>query len=224
MLIWGAKSQARIYRDMLLAQGNPPRFIFDPFGNEPAFGNECKLLDGFESLSGEIADIGKFVVAIGDHHGLARHQTILWLLSQGVAAHDLISPSAVVEPSVRLGTASAVMAGAVIHHFVETGDGCILNTGCIIDHETVLGHGVHVMRGASIAGRVRIGDYASIGTNATVLPDITIGRGAYVGAGAVVTRDVEPGCVVMGAPARPTRQNQLLEAAFPTDFRGREQT
>ena len=43
---------------------------------------------------------------------------------------------------------------------------------------------------------------ASIGANATLLPGIEIGRGAMVGAGAVVTRDVPPGVVVAGNPAR----------------------
>jgi len=43
---------------------------------------------------------------------------------------------------------------------------------------------------------------ASIGANATLLPGIEIGQGAMVGAGAVVTRDVPPGVVVTGNPAR----------------------
>lgn len=43
---------------------------------------------------------------------------------------------------------------------------------------------------------------ASIGGGATILPGITIGRGAMVGAGAVVTKDVPPGAIVAGNPAR----------------------
>lgn len=41
-----------------------------------------------------------------------------------------------------------------------------------------------------------------IGANATILPGVTIGENSIIGAGAVVTRDVAPGTVVAGVPAR----------------------
>ncbi len=43
---------------------------------------------------------------------------------------------------------------------------------------------------------------AYIGCNATVLPGVTIGKNAGVGACSVVTKDVPPGAVVAGNPAR----------------------
>ena len=43
---------------------------------------------------------------------------------------------------------------------------------------------------------------ASLGSGAIVLGGVRIGAGAIVGAGAVVTRDVAPGRVVAGIPAR----------------------
>jgi acetyltransferase-like isoleucine patch superfamily enzyme len=43
---------------------------------------------------------------------------------------------------------------------------------------------------------------ASIGSGATILCNLVIGEGAMVGAGSVVTRDVPPGAVVAGNPAR----------------------
>ncbi len=46
---------------------------------------------------------------------------------------------------------------------------------------------------------------ASIGSNVTLLCGITIGERALVGAGSVVTRDVPPGAVVVGNPARVIR-------------------
>jgi len=43
---------------------------------------------------------------------------------------------------------------------------------------------------------------ASIGSGATILSKVTIGEGSIVGAGSVVTRDVPPGVIVAGNPAR----------------------
>jgi acetyltransferase-like isoleucine patch superfamily enzyme len=41
-----------------------------------------------------------------------------------------------------------------------------------------------------------------IGANAVILPGTTIGQGSIVAAGAVVTRDVPPGAIAAGVPAR----------------------
>jgi len=51
-------------------------------------------------------------------------------------------------------------------------------------------------------GRTVVKRGASIGANATILPGITLGEGCLVGAGSVVTKDVPPGAVVAGNPAR----------------------
>ena len=49
---------------------------------------------------------------------------------------------------------------------------------------------------------------ASIGANATIIPGVRIGARALVGAGAVVTRDVPPGALVVGNPARVVRTDR----------------
>jgi UDP-2-acetamido-3-amino-2,3-dideoxy-glucuronate N-acetyltransferase len=49
-----------------------------------------------------------------------------------------------------------------------------------------------------------IEDGVSVGANATILPGIRLGTRAMIGAGAVVTRDVPPGAIVSGNPARIT--------------------
>jgi maltose O-acetyltransferase len=50
---------------------------------------------------------------------------------------------------------------------------------------------------------INIEEFAFIGLRSTILPGVRIGRNAIVGACSVVTKDVEPGTVVAGNPARP---------------------
>ena len=47
---------------------------------------------------------------------------------------------------------------------------------------------------------------ASIGSGSTILCNVTIGERAIVGSGSVVTRDVPPGSIVAGNPARVIRR------------------
>ncbi|HEX9505521.1 MAG TPA: DapH/DapD/GlmU-related protein, partial [Acidimicrobiia bacterium] len=47
-----------------------------------------------------------------------------------------------------------------------------------------------------------VGKDARIGSNTVLVAPVEVGDGAYTGAGAVVTRDVPPGALAKGVPAR----------------------
>lgn len=51
-------------------------------------------------------------------------------------------------------------------------------------------------------GSVEIGREVMVGANCTLLPGIKIGDGARVGAGSLVNRDIPPGVLACGVPAR----------------------
>jgi acetyltransferase-like isoleucine patch superfamily enzyme len=93
--------------------------------------------------------------------------------------------------------------------------------GVTIEDEVFIGHGVMFIndsypRATTESGELQtaadwkveqtlIKKGASIGSGATVLCNVTIGEKAIVGAGSVVTRDVPPGTIVVGNPARVLR-------------------
>lgn len=51
-------------------------------------------------------------------------------------------------------------------------------------------------------GEIVVEDDCWIGAGAIILKGVTIGRGSVIGAGAVVTRDILPGSVAVGVPAK----------------------
>ncbi len=60
--------------------------------------------------------------------------------------------------------------------------------------------------GAIASAPVRIEDRVWIGCRAIILAGVTVGEGSIVAAGAVVTKDVPPGTLVAGNPARVVRE------------------
>lgn len=66
---------------------------------------------------------------------------------------------------------------------------------------------------------VVVEDYVWIGKHAMVLAGVRIGRGAVVGAKALVSRDVPPGAIVAGVPARPLSKMRCKELNYnPCEF------
>jgi serine O-acetyltransferase len=67
---------------------------------------------------------------------------------------------------------------------------------CLISHFVTIGGR------SGIEGGAQIGDYVRIGIGAKILGPVKIGEFAVIGANAVVVKDVPPGTVVGGVPAR----------------------
>jgi acetyltransferase-like isoleucine patch superfamily enzyme len=77
----------------------------------------------------------------------------------------------------------------------------------IADRVTIRDSDNHEISGSRGMTRpVIIGNHVWIGMNAIILKGVTIGDGAVIAAGSVVTKDVPPGMLVAGVPARPVRE------------------
>ncbi len=205
VVVWGCAGHAAVLLDVLDHYGL--RVL--AFVDRQAKG---ALIDGVPLLSGEHAwldwrqrqapELVLYGVAAIGRQGGHRQRVQAFFESQGVAMPRLMHFHASVSPQARLGRGVQVLAGAVVAARAQLGDMCIVNHRASIDHESVLEPGVTIAPGATLCGCVRVGEDAFIGAGATVLPRVSIGAGAMVGAGAVVTRDVAPGAVVCGNPAR----------------------
>jgi UDP-2-acetamido-3-amino-2,3-dideoxy-glucuronate N-acetyltransferase len=132
----------------------------------------------------------------------------------------------------RIGTFVEIQKGVRIGKRVKISSHSFICEGVTIEDNVFIGHGVMFIndkypRATAIDGSPQteqdweciptfVKQGASIGSNATILCGITIGEGAIVGAGSVVTRDVPPGTIVAGVPARMVRKipNKSTEQAM----------
>jgi acetyltransferase-like isoleucine patch superfamily enzyme len=124
-----------------------------------------------------------------------------------------------IRESNRIGDNVSVGTLSVIEHHVEIGNGVRIHTQafipefCILEDDVWIGPNVVLTNAKyprskgvkeALEGAV-IKRAAKIGANATLLPGVVIGENALVGAGAVVVKDVPPGAVVAGNPAKTIR-------------------
>lgn len=126
----------------------------------------------------------------------------------------------------KIGTFVEIQKGAKVGSRCKISSHSFLCEGVTLEDEVFIGHGVTFINDrfpratngdgglqteadwACVPTLIKKG--ASIGSGTTLLCGITVGEGAVVGAGSVVTRDVPPGAVVAGNPARVLSQAASL--------------
>ncbi len=118
----------------------------------------------------------------------------------------------------KIGTFVEIQKNAKVGKRCKVSSHTFICEGVMIEDEVFIGHGVTFIndrfpRSTNTDGKLQTeADWkcestlvkrgASIGSGATILCGVTIGERAIIGAGSVVTKDVPPGGVVAGNPAK----------------------
>lgn len=142
------------------------------------------------------------IIAIGSKCTAFRWGLYQHLKDAGVPLASVIHPSLVRAPGTRIGENAIIFSGGTLAKGVQIGNLCTLWTGVLLEHDTAIGDNVTLGPAAKTSGHVTIGEHAFLGIGATIAPHIGVGPRALIGAGAVVVRDVQPGSVMAGVPAK----------------------
>ncbi len=127
-----------------------------------------------------------------------------------VGSEASVGPYAYLRPGAVLGRKSKVGAYCEIKN-TTIGDGSKVPHLSYVG-DTEIGEGANLGAGTITANydgvnksRTVIGDGVFTGVNTNLIAPVTIGSGAYLGAGSVVNKDIPPGKLAFGMPARVIR-------------------
>lgn len=162
-------------------------------GRWPIVGDEHTL---FERLN----EFDSIFVSIGNNQVRANKQTAL--INAGASLATLISPRAIISPSVQVGYGSLIVQGAIINIGSQIGSGVIINTGACVDHDCNVEDFAHICPGTMLSGGVQVKKGAWVGIGSSIIQNVVIGQDCIIGAGSVVVSDIADNTKAFGVPAK----------------------
>ncbi|RAH98343.1 acetyltransferase [Acuticoccus sediminis] len=149
----------------------------------------------------EHADV---VCLVGSQHSYRRRKEIIRRLGLPPSRFaTIVHPHALVSRFASIGRGVVLYQGVTVTANAVIGDHVIVLPNTVIHHDVVVGDHCVIGTHVTIAGHCHIGDSVYVGSASSIRDGTTVGAEALIGMAANVVRDVEPGTVVAGNPARP---------------------
>jgi sugar O-acyltransferase (sialic acid O-acetyltransferase NeuD family) len=203
MLIIGAKGLAKEILQILEAKNKINKLVFfdDININDPRYVYDNYLiLRTDQEIKEYFKQDNRFALGIGNpklrKKLCDRFEKLGGMLSSVTDKTTTIGNYTVLEDGCIL------MAGVKISNGVNIGKALLAYYDVVITHDVSIGDYVELSPGSKLLGHVKVEDEVHIGSGAIILPKLKIGKGSIIGAGAIVTKDVKPGFIVVGNPAR----------------------
>jgi sugar O-acyltransferase (sialic acid O-acetyltransferase NeuD family) len=178
-------------------------FIDEDAGKKGSLINGLPVLGDFSWFETRRSEKIYAVCAIGGPK--ARKSVVEKANKYSLEFPSLIDPCSAYSSTVEIGKGAIIATGAVLTDNVKVGNHSIVNLNCSVGHDVSIGDFSTIDPLVALSGFVKIGGGVEIGAGAVVVPGINVGDNAFVCAGSVVTKNVDPGLVVGGMPARMIR-------------------
>lgn len=202
---------------VIIGAGGFAREMFDLanicYANEPNFKVKGFLSDGPSEIEemgypAVLAKVDEYNIEDGDVFFCAignlthRVKTVNIILSKGGEFINLIHPTALLSPSVRLGIGVGIKAFCVLASDVTIENFTFLQSSVIMGHDVRIGEFCQINSFSFFAGFCAVGNRVSINAGAKLIQNSIVEDDATVGMGSVILRKVKKGTTVFGNPAK----------------------
>ncbi len=167
-------------------------------------------------------DLASEQTIIGDD-AVIRSHTVIYSGNQignnfQTGHHVMVREFNIIGDNVSIGT------GSIVEHHIRIANSVRVHSGVFIPEYSVLEEGCWIGPNVTLTNArypksknvkddlkgPEIGRGAKVGANVTILPGVIIGQNSLIGAGSVVVKDVPPGKVYAGNPAREINEIENL--------------